>query len=148
MTQQPTITGIVVTRRATLAGATAMIGAASLAACSAGEPGGSGGSVGTPAADGSTKVKLSDIPVGGGVSAKVGGQPVLLAQPQKGTVVAFSAICTHQGCVVQPANGEFDCPCHGSRFAASTGDILQGPASRPLTKLRASVDGDTVTISS
>ena len=73
---------------------------------------------------------------------------VLLAQPKKGTVVAFSAVCTHMGCVVQPTRDEFDCPCHGSRFSASTGDVLQGPASRPLTRLNASVEGDTVTVSS
>lgn len=148
MTQHPTTAGIAVTRRAVLAGATATMGVVSLAACSAQESAASGGTVGTAGPDGTTVVKLSDIPVGGGASAKLGDQPVLLAQPEKGTVVAFSAICTHMGCVVQPGNGEFDCPCHGSRFAANTGDVLQGPASRPLTRLKASVDGDTVTVSS
>lgn len=41
--------------------------------------------------------------------------------------------CTHQGCVLKPddALGTWDCPCHGSRFAAD-GTVIQGPASRAL----------------
>jgi Rieske Fe-S protein len=115
-----------------------------LAACT---PGGSGAADGS-GGNGTATVELSSIPVGGAVSASLGSTPVVVSQPKAGEVVAFSAVCTHQGCTVAPQGLEFDCPCHGSRFDGTTGDVLQGPASTPLTKLNASVSGGTVTITS
>ena len=88
--------------------------------------------------------KLADIPVGGGIAATLDGQPILLAQPTEGTVVAFSAICTHKGCKVEPAATEFDCPCHQSRYDLATGEVLGGPAPRALDPVTVTVDGDSV----
>ena len=88
--------------------------------------------------------KLTDVPVGGSISATLDGKPILLAQPTRGSVVAFSAICTHLGCVVLPAQGEFDCPCHGSRYDAATGAVLGGPAPLPLPEISVTVNGDAV----
>lgn len=87
---------------------------------------------------------LSEVPVGGSVGVEIDGEPALLAQPQTGQVVAFSAICTHQGCVVNAAGDRFECPCHGSAFDAATGDVLQGPALEPLTPIAVSVAGDRI----
>jgi len=70
----------------------------------------------------------------------------VVSQPSAGKVVAFSAVCTHQGCTVAPQGKEFDCPCHGSRFDGTTGDVLNGPARDPLPKLNAQVSGDSVTV--
>ena len=119
-------------------------GALLLVACT---PQGSGASSGDGSGNGgSATVALSSIPVGGAVSAQLGSTPIVVAQPSAGTVVAFSAVCTHAGCTVAPQGKEFDCPCHGSRFDGTTGDVITGPASTPLTKLTATVSAGKVTI--
>ena len=134
-----------VTRRVLLA-AGAAAGASALAACSSPAPhnaptGSDAASVIPP---GTVLLALADIPVGGSVSTQIDGHPLLIAQPSAGTVVAFSAVCTHQGCVVAARGTEFDCPCHGSRFEAATGAVLSGPAPRPLAPLAVRVSGDNV----
>jgi nitrite reductase/ring-hydroxylating ferredoxin subunit len=53
-----------------------------------------------------------------------------------GSLYAFSATCTHQGCPL-PEMGELDgteieCECHGSVFDVRTGDVIDGPATQPL----------------
>jgi rieske iron-sulfur protein len=54
-------------------------------------------------------------------------------------VVAFSAICTHAGCVVsawRASEGYLLCPCHGSMYDPSAGArVVGGPAPRPLPAL-------------
>lgn len=91
---------------------------------------------------------LADVPVGGSIDATIKGQPALVAQPTAGQVVAFSAICTHQQCVVAAAGAEFDCPCHGSRYDAATGDVLNGPALEPLSAIPVAVSGDRIVATS
>ncbi len=78
------------------------------------------------------------------------GQPVFLPtekvylfhDPAKGFSAA-SAVCTHLGCTVQwsERDRQFDCPCHGSVFAAD-GAVLRGPAPRPLTWLEVTLSKD------
>lgn len=87
---------------------------------------------------------LADIPVGGGFAVMVAGKPVVLSQPTAGTVVGFSALCTHKGCVVAPVGAEFKCPCHASRFDAATGDVIDGPAPRALDPVTVRLDGQAV----
>ncbi|GAA3578020.1 hypothetical protein GCM10022235_55010 [Kribbella ginsengisoli] len=75
--------------------------------------------------------KVADIPAGGGVILKE--QSLVLTKDASGKVCAFSAICTHQGCVVTDVgDGTINCPCHGSKFDASTGERVAGPAKSPL----------------
>jgi len=54
-----------------------------------------------------------------------------------GTLHAHSAICPHLGCVVHwnGAETSWDCPCHGSRFAAADGARLNGPADHGLASV-------------
>jgi nitrite reductase/ring-hydroxylating ferredoxin subunit len=63
-----------------------------------------------------------------------GDHKVAVYRDRKGRVHALSARCTHMGCTVKwnPSEQTWDCPCHGSRFAA-TGKVVNGPADRPLT---------------
>jgi len=79
------------------------------------------------ASGGVSLVSLASVPVGQAVSATLDGKPIIVAQPTAGQAVAFSAICTHMGCTVAPNGGELDCPCHGSRYYALTGQVIQGP---------------------
>lgn len=87
---------------------------------------------------------LADIPVGGSVSATLGGAPILISQPKSGTVVAFNAICPHQGCRVLPKPKDLECPCHQSRFDSTTGALLAGPSPRGLDPIAVAISGDFV----
>lgn len=136
-------------RRTALGVAAAGVGGVTvLAACGTGNgsaggeqhPGGS-----APAAPQGVQVTaLAQVPVGGCAAAKVDGAAVVVAQPSAGKAVAFSATCTHMGCTVAPAGKELHCPCHGSRFNAFTGAVVQGPAPRPLPAVDVHVAGGQV----
>lgn len=100
----------------------------------------------TSAAAGGTALgKTSDIPVGGGkiyTDAKV-----VVTQPTAGQYKAFSAICTHQQCVVSAiSDGTINCTCHGSKFNVADGAVAHGPATAPLPPKNVTVSGDEVTL--
>ena len=82
----------------------------------------------------------SDVESAGSIVVGPADAPILLAA-SNGTVVAHTAICTHQGCTVA-ASGS--CPCHGSRFNVATGAVENGPATRPLAEIGVTVTGGQV----
>ena len=87
---------------------------------------------GAPAASGGRLLAALDgIPRGGGVILK---EPaIVLTRTATDAVHGFSAVCTHQGCTVAAVQGgTINCPCHGSRFDATTGAVRSGPATSPL----------------
>ena len=83
-----------------------------------------------------TKSDFADVRAGEGRVMKVGGERVAVYRDSRGEVHAVSAVCTHLGCIVSwnPAEGSWDCPCHGSRFGFE-GEVLQGPAVRNLKNI-------------
>ncbi len=64
------------------------------------------------------------------------GSPDIVIRSANGTLAAMSALCTHAGCQVGYEGGELICPCHGSVFDATTGAVIQGPATSPLPARR------------
>ncbi|WP_406057113.1 Rieske 2Fe-2S domain-containing protein [Streptomyces sp. NBC_01077] len=89
--------------------------------------------------------KTSDIPVGGGTVFDE--EKVVVTQPTAGEFKAFSAICTHQGCLVNKvADGTIDCPCHGSKYRITDAAVVAGPAPRPLPAEQITVSGDSITL--
>jgi Rieske Fe-S protein len=105
------------------------------------DSGKSGGATGGAA--GSVLASTGEIPVGGG---KVfDGKNVVVTQPVSGEFVAFSAVCTHQGCSVATVlDGTINCPCHGSKFSIKDGSVAGGPAPQPLSKVQITVDGTSI----
>ena len=57
-------------------------------------------------------------------------------------VVAFWPQCTHLGCAYHWEEGksQFLCPCHSSLFAIN-GQVLSGPAPRPLDRYQTKIQG-------
>ena len=79
--------------------------------------------------------QLPDILPGEGTITEIDGKSA--AVYNDGTEMhSFSSTCTHQGCGVEwnSTDKTWDCPCHGSRFKA-TGEVIRGPAKRPLEGL-------------
>ena len=134
----------VVSRRAALSLGGAAASVVALAACapSGAAPAATGG--GEAPTEPTEAGTLTDLPVGGTAAAEIDGVPILLSRPTEGVVKAFSAICTHQQCVVAQ---NFGCPCHGSVFDPATGAPTQGPAIDPLPEYTVTLDGDTILVS-
>ena len=67
-------------------------------------------------------------------------------------VVAYSAICTHQGCPVNMWSKErnaFACSCHASIFdPRNAAEVIDGPAPRPLAALGLKLKDGVVTVAS
>jgi Rieske Fe-S protein len=146
--------GTGVDRRRLLAGALG-VGAATvvLAACGSGDSNASSEPSQAPdeqPAPGATTasgviVAAADVPVDGGAVEIVDDRKVIVTQPEAGTFKGFSAVCPHQGCTVAGVqDGAIVCPCHGSRFDTSTGDVLQGPANAPLAPIPVAKQGDDI----
>jgi len=149
-------------RRALTGSAAIVVGVPVLAACGSGDepstdpssstsPSPSDASPSEPSADGTSTpsaaaalATTSSVPVGGcfvNADAKV-----VVTQPTEGDFKAFSAVCTHQGCLVESStDGEIPCPCHLSHFSLEDGSPLSGPASAPLAPVEITVDGDSIT---
>lgn len=138
------------TRRCVLLGL-GLAGAGALAGCSTAavpyDAEGNGVAPGqspSPQPSGGTPLgPVSQIPVGGGMAFPK--NEVVVTQPEKGTLKAFSAVCTHVGCICDKvSDGTIDCPCHGSKFAIATGKPVAGPAPSALPAREITVANGTI----
>ncbi len=97
------------------------------------------------ASGGDAIAKESEVASGSAVSFKDSGQPAVLVHLDSGDFVAYSAICTHQGCTVAYKDGKLACPCHGSVYDPAKGAaVVTGPAPSPLPKIPVKVKGGEV----
>ena len=141
-------------------------GASVLAACGGGESGssgsdngsgdgGSGGGGPTESSGGGSNeaqtsggqaiAKTSEVAAGDAMEFKDSGSPAVLVHLESGDFVAYSAVCTHQGCTVAYKNNQLACPCHGSVFDPVTGgEVVNGPAQRSLPEIPVEVRGGEV----
>jgi Rieske Fe-S protein len=113
-----------------------------------GNAGGNNPDKGSKAGSSSNKAAIaaeSDVAPGSAVKFKNAGSPAVLVHLDNGDFVAYSAICTHQGCTVAYKNGQLACPCHGSVFDPAKGaSVVAGPAPRPLPEIPVKVQGGEV----
>jgi len=87
----------------------------------------------------------TDVPIGKAFAFDApDGNPAYVVQPAAGTYLAFSRVCTHQGCSVDFTGQEFQCPCHGAVFTADTGDPISGPVQSPLQRYQVTESGGSL----
>lgn len=139
-------------RRALTGSAAVALGVPVVAACGSGsdttatDPGSTSSTSPTDggAVSGTTLASVSDVPVGG--CFVVSDAKVVVTQPTEGDFKAFSAVCTHQGCLVETSTeGDIPCPCHSSKFSLDDGSPISGPASAALAAVEITVEGDSIT---
>lgn len=83
---------------------------------------------------------LDQFPIGMGRVVRTPRGPVMVVRRSQQELLAFSARCTHLGCVVRWDDDRADvrCPCHGARFDEA-GKVTEGPATRDLSSWTVSV---------
>jgi len=95
-------------------------------------------STAAPAPTGTPLASVADVEAAGSVVVGEGASAFLLAA-SGGSVVAHTAVCTHQGCQVVAGGADANCPCHKSKFNAATGAVINGPALAPLAEVPVTV---------
>jgi cytochrome b6-f complex iron-sulfur subunit len=123
---------------------------------------GAGSSPTSPSGMPSTLPVLAGLFTGSRVQVTVAGSPLadvgaavlvestagvfLLARTSVNSFSAVEAVCTHEGCTINGADGAtYVCPCHGSRYNRG-GQVLAGPARASLRQYATTFTDDVVTI--
>ncbi len=138
-------------RRTVLAGSLAATSSIALAACAADAPVAQtsppSATIDQAPSEISGEILLGtvdEIPVGTGKKVMVDESlTILVTHPKQDQFRAFSATCTHSGCIVSGVqDGQIACGCHGARFNTDSGEPEQGPARLPLGKITVEVRGN------
>ncbi len=93
-------------------------------------------------------IKPNDIAANSGQIFKFGAEPGILLRTPSGDLRAFTAVCTHLGCIVQydPAHQDIWCPCHNGHYNLQ-GANISGPPPKPLTEYTVNVRGGEIVVS-
>ena len=129
-----------ISRRIAFQGMGALGAAVALAGCASDDDSASNEE---PAPDAGTELAAtSEVPVGGGLILQE--EKIVITQPTEGDFKAFTAVCTHQNCVVAGVEETINCTCHGSKFSITDGSVEGGPAPSPLAKVEITVEDDKI----
>lgn len=87
----------------------------------------------------------ADLPIGNGKVVAMGSKPVIVVNTDAG-VKAYSAVCTHLGCIVgyDSTSSQIVCPCHDGRFSPASGGVISGPPPQPLPPVAVAVEKDQI----
>jgi cytochrome b6-f complex iron-sulfur subunit len=84
----------------------------------------------------------TDIEVGGFTTIMHStGIPLVLVRLGENDFVALEKKCPHLGCMVELAEGEMMCPCHGAKFTLQ-GTRIDGPSPRDLKRFQVEIRPD------
>ncbi|MCL7454659.1 MAG: Rieske (2Fe-2S) protein, partial [Anaerolineae bacterium] len=85
---------------------------------------------------------LDEFPLDSGKVVSVANKPVIVVNSEAGGLKAFSAVCTHLGCIVywHKERQVIQSPCHDGRFNPLNGNVIMGPPPRPIAEFRLEVD--------
>jgi len=92
-------------------------------------------------------ISANSISAGGARVGMLGGKPAMVLR-RNGELVAFSAVCTHLGCIVafNASENIFQCPCHGGEYDQD-GKVIAGPPPQPLARIAIKVEEDKIVLS-
>lgn len=79
---------------------------------------------------------------------EVEGTPVAVANVD-GRLFAFDDTCTHSGCSLAAGmlyGKTVTCTCHGSQFDVTSGEVIRGPARRPVRSRLVQVAGEDLLV--
>jgi cytochrome b6-f complex iron-sulfur subunit len=88
----------------------------------------------------------ADIGPGRSKVVALGAKPVIVLSSSQG-LKAFSAVCTHLGCIVgydASKSPDIVSPCHDGHFNALNGTVISGPPPAPLKEYSVTVQKDEI----
>ena len=84
------------------------------------------------------ETKIVNLPANVPYGASVNDE--ILIYKNENSINFFSSRCSHLGCKINKFDSQgFICPCHGSHFSFN-GEVMDGPAYKPLKKLSYKID--------
>ena len=89
---------------------------------------------------------INDIVPGRSKVVALGSKPVIVLNSPQG-MKAFSAVCTHLGCIVgydASKSPDIVSPCHDGHFSAVNGTVISGPPPAPLKEYPVAVEEDRI----